>query len=89
MSDLSPLYYVEPEGSKILAHEGTLHLNEQGETVAQAEHDRRTDMYLTRFVAVLALVVSIVSLSIDAIGLARKLPQPQCQCTTTYCECDL
>ena len=67
MSDLSRLYYVEPKTAKVLDLEGTLFLNDTGETVAQAEFDRRFDMYFTRVMALLALLVSAVAICIDAI----------------------
>lgn len=65
LSDLSKLYYVEPDGAKVLAEEGTVHLNEIGETLAQAEFDRRFDMYFTRAMALLALAASIAALIIE------------------------
>lgn len=40
-------------------------LNDVGETVAQAEFDRRFDMYFTRVLALAALIVSIVSVILN------------------------
>lgn len=61
LSRLSELYYVEND---LPAWSGVLHLNDIGVTVAQAEFDRRFDMYLTRSTAVAALVVSAIALII-------------------------
>lgn len=41
---------------------GLIKLNQIGETVAQAEFDRRFDMYFTRAVSLSALLVSIVAI---------------------------
>lgn len=89
LSDLSKLYYVEPGEANVIDCEGVIHLNEQGETVAQAEYDRRFDMYFTRIVALLALLASLFAIGLDAAQSVRGSQEPQCQCTTTYCECDL
>ena len=64
LSDLSKLYYVEPEGAKMFSDNPTISLNDIGETVAQAEFDRRFDMYFTRFISAVALITSIVSLAL-------------------------
>lgn len=65
MSRLSPLYSVEPENANILKHEGLYTINDEGETIAQAEFDRRFDMYFTRIMSFTALLVSILALLID------------------------
>ncbi len=62
LSDLSKLYYVEPEGAKTFSDDPEISLNDIGETVAQAEFDRRFDMYFTRVISAVALITSIVSL---------------------------
>lgn len=67
LSDLRNLFYTMPEGSKVLEAD-SLHLNDIGETVAQAEFDRRFDMYFTRVMALLALVASIFALIFEAAG---------------------
>ena len=67
-TDFRNLCYLEPDGSKILELTGEIHLNEIGETVAQAEFDRRFDMYFTRIMALLALAASVVALIIQAVG---------------------
>ena len=58
LSRMEKLWYTKdgkaPNGSLI-------HLNQIGETVAQAEFDRRFDMYFTRVMALSALLVSIAS----------------------------
>lgn len=58
-SEMGELYYVV-DGE--LTSKGKLTLNQQGETVAQAEFDRRFDMYYTRIMSLLALLTSIVAL---------------------------
>ena len=58
-SEMGGLYYVV-DGE--LTTKGKLTLNQQGETVAQAEFDRRFDMYYTRIMSLLALLTSIVAL---------------------------
>lgn len=65
LSDLRNLFYTMPEGSKVLEAD-SLHLNDIGETVAQAEFDRRFDMYFTRVMALLALAASIFALIFEA-----------------------
>lgn len=50
---------------------GEIKLNHIGETVAQAEYDRRFDMYLTRVSAVSALVFSAVSLALSIIAMLK------------------
>ena len=65
LSRLSKLYYVEPDDAKLPDQEGTIHLNEQGVTIAQVEFDRRFDMYFTRTTAFVALIVSVVTLILD------------------------
>lgn len=59
LSRLSELYYVKDNAA---AWSGVLHLNDIGVTVAQAEFDRRFDMYLTRSASIAALVLSAVAL---------------------------
>lgn len=44
---------------------GKIKLNQIGETVAQAEFDRRFDMYYTRIMSAAALVVSIVAIIVS------------------------
>ena len=60
-SEMGDLYYVV-DGA--LTTKGKLTLNHQGETVAQAEFDRRFDMYYTRIMSLLALLTSIVALAL-------------------------
>lgn len=50
---------------------GEIKLNHIGETVAQAEYDRRFDMYLTRVSAVSALGFSAVSLALSIIAMLK------------------
>ena len=59
LSRLSELYYVKDNAA---AWSGVLHLNDIGRSVAQAEFDRRFDMYLTRSASIAALVLSAVAL---------------------------
>lgn len=68
LSDLSPLYYVEPENGHLVDPETKVHLNDIGITVAQAEYDRRFDMYFNRIIALLALILSIVAIIVPLIG---------------------
>lgn len=44
-----------------------LELNQKGVTVAQAEFDRRFDMYYTRIISIIALACSIVAIVITAV----------------------
>lgn len=69
MSDLDGLYYVEPEGSKLLNQEGTLYLNEIGKTIAGQEKERRTSSRTTRKIAICSLVISIIAILLQAAGL--------------------
>lgn len=69
LSDLSPLYYTEPENAKLLAKEGKIILNDKGITVAQAEYDRRFDMYYTRVISIMSLAVSIISTAIALLAI--------------------
>ena len=62
LTDLHEFYYVEPDSAKVLNNEGTLHLNDIGKTIAQAEFDRRFDMYYNRVIAMIALVLSIAAI---------------------------
>lgn len=59
LSRLGKLYYVEDDAP---AWVGVLHLNQMGETEAQAEFDRRFDMYLTRTASIAALILSALAL---------------------------
>lgn len=64
LSRMEKLWYTD--GGK--AAEGSpIHLNQIGETVAQAEFDRRFDMYLTRVLSFAALLVSVVSVILTAV----------------------
>lgn len=56
---LEKLLYVE-DGETVW--NGVLHLNQMGRTVAQAEFDRRFDMYLTRTASIAALILSAIAL---------------------------
>lgn len=61
LSRMRELFYVvndEPVTS------GLIKLNQIGETVAQAEFDRRFDMYLTRTASIAALILSGLALFI-------------------------
>ena len=64
LSRMEKLWYTKdgkaPNGSLI-------HLNQIGETVAQAEFDRRFDMYFTRVMALSALLVSIASFILSVV----------------------
>lgn len=66
LSRLSDLYYVVDDKPKTM---GLLKLNQKGETIAQAEFDRRFDMYLTRVTALAALLLSAASLIVSVIAL--------------------
>lgn len=66
LSNLSDLYYVVDDKPKTV---GLLKLNQKGETIAQAEFDRRFDMYLTRVTALAALLLSVASLIVSVIAL--------------------
>ena len=66
LSDLHTLYYVEPDGAKVLEAK-SIHLNEIGMTIAQAEYDRRFDMYFKRILTVLSLVLSIVAIIVSVV----------------------
>lgn len=59
LSTMGELYYVIENAPTL---KGKLKLNFKGETVAQAEFDRRFDMYYTRIMSLLALLTSIVAL---------------------------
>ena len=85
LSRLSDLLYLLPEGTKALEAE-TVSLNEDGVTVAQAEFDRRFDMYFTRIMALAALLVSLLAIGLDVMQSEQELQQPPCQCTSTYGE---
>lgn len=47
-------------------------LNQRGETVAQAEYDRRFDMYYTRIISFVALILSAASVITAIIALRAK-----------------
>lgn len=87
LSQLSELLYLLPEGTKTLEAE-TVSLNEVGVTVAQAERDRRFDMYFTRAMALAGLLASLFAIGVDVVQSMQGSPEPQRQCTTTYCECN-
>lgn len=71
LSDLASLYYTEDNK---LAWGGAIILNHKGETVAQAEYDRRFDMYFTRAVSFAALVTSIIAVVLQALEWLLILP---------------
>lgn len=62
MSRMHSLYYTADEKPTA---KGEIKLNQIGETVAQAEYDRRFDMYLTRVSALAALGFSAISLALS------------------------
>ena len=64
LSRMHDLYYVIDDEP---VTKGFLKLNQQGETVAQAEFDRRFDMYYTRIVSLAALLVSIAAIVVSVI----------------------
>lgn len=64
LSDLRDLYYVVD--SKPVT-EGKLRLNQIGETVAQAEFDRRFDMYFTRVMSLAAVIISVAAIIVSLI----------------------
>lgn len=72
LSDLSSLYYVEPENAKVLDREGVIVLNDLGQTVAQAEYDRQSGMRLTRWMSAISLGVSVLTLLLEVA--TRLLP---------------
>lgn len=62
LSRMEKLYYVvDDEPIKT----GKIKLNQIGETVAQAEYDRRFDMYYTRFMSAAALLISIIAVIVS------------------------
>lgn len=63
LSRLGKLYYVEDDAP---ITSGVLHLNQMGETVAQAEYDYRFELYFNRAISFLALVVSIAAIVVSA-----------------------
>lgn len=65
LSRMKDLYYVVDDES---IKTGLIKLNQIGETVAQAEFDRRFDMYFTRAVSLSALLVSIVAIIATVTG---------------------
>ena len=64
MSEMSKLWYVIDDEK---ATEGLIQLNHIGESVAQAEHDRRFDRYYTRLMSLAALLVSIVAVIVSIV----------------------
>lgn len=64
LSRMNELWYVD---SGKAASGKLIHLNQIGETVAQAEFDRRFDMYFTRSVSFAALLVSVASVILTAV----------------------
>ena len=62
LSRMHNLYYVIDDASITT---GLIKLNQQGETVAQAEFDRRFDMYYTRIMSLAALFVSIAAIIVS------------------------
>lgn len=62
LSHMNQLYYVVDDEPITT---GKIKLNQIGETVAQAEFDRRFDMYYTRFMSAAALAVSIIAIVIS------------------------
>lgn len=64
LSRMYDLYYVIDDEP---VTKGFLKLNQQGETVAQAEFDRRFDMYYTRIMSLAALLVSIAAIVVSVI----------------------
>ena len=61
--------------ASLLKNEGSeywtkpLELNQKGVTVAQAEFDRRFDMYCTRVISIASLIISAIALGISALAL--------------------
>lgn len=62
LSRMEKLYYAVDDEPKT---KGKLKLNQIGETVAQAEYDRRFDMYYTRFMSAAALLISIIAVIVS------------------------
>lgn len=56
----------KPEG-EARAKTGMIHLNQMGETVAQAEFDHRFELYFNRAISFLALLVSIAAIVVSVI----------------------
>lgn len=56
----------KPEG-EVIAKTGMIHLNQMGETVAQAEFDHRFELYFNRAISFLALLVSIAAIVVSVI----------------------
>lgn len=61
--DLRELYYVE-DGPVATS---PIILTHKGETIAQAEFDRRFDMYCTRVISVASLLIAALSLAISVV----------------------
>lgn len=64
LSRLGDLYYFVDDAP---IKTGEIKLNQKGETVAQAEFDRRFDMYFTRAISLAGLLVSIAAIAIAAL----------------------
>lgn len=62
LSDCAPLF----KNERLL--EMPLSLNQKGRTVAQAEYDRRFDMYYTRIMSLAALLVSVSAIIVSLAG---------------------
>ena len=68
LSDIGKLYYVKgksKDGADIKTD--MFHLNQMGETVAQAEFDHRFELYFNRAISFLALLVSIAAIVVSVI----------------------
>ena len=61
LSDTSKLHFMKNSRHKV----EPIRLNQLGETVAQAEYDRRFDMYFTRAMSLLAIAISAVALFVS------------------------
>lgn len=66
LSDLSGLYYVEPENAKVLDREGVIVLNDLGQTVVQDEYDRQSGMRRTRRISIISIAISVFTLLLEA-----------------------
>lgn len=68
LSDLGKLYYVKGKSEdKVNIKTDMIHLNQMGETVAQAEFDHRFELYFNRAISFLALLVSIAAIVVSVI----------------------
>ena len=66
LSDLSGLYYVEPENAKVLDREGVIVLNDLVQTVVQEEYDRQSGMRRTRRISIISIAISVFTLLLEA-----------------------